>query len=1138
MPATPLAEAFVRVRALTDKFKDDVEKGFAGIGDKFGKQFAKDVSARLRQERGAFAQAGAQLGEAAGDAAGTAFGQRMAERGAEAFSDNRGDFVAVAEDIGEESGDAGGERFGEQFSDSGVEVWSKDRSRIIDEAEELGEDSGDAFSRGFERRAGGGAGDSGRRHGRQYGDGFADGMGSGFSRVADVGQRALARLLPGLGGLTRGFASATSAAGGLLATVGKWSAIAAGVAALGAAAASAAGYTLALTAALTPVSGLLAALPGIALTGASAFTVWKLATGGLGEAMGAALSDNVEALSAAMGKLSGSGRAFINEFMEVTPLLRSFQQAAQGAFLDQILGQLHGWLWALAGLKPAIRDVAAEMGGLVRSFFGFVTSRDAIVQLDVVLRDTHLLIGAIHGALQPLLQGFFDLGVVGSNWLASMSGGLQDVLTRFGQWMSQVAASGQAWAWLEASAKVLRQFGTLLKNVWDILVGLLDAARKAGGDVLGVLGQLTGAAAKWVKSAEGQKILVTIFEALNRVGAALMPIIEALAVAIGAIAPAVAELAEALGPVLASAIRALGPAIAAIGPGITAMINGIGSAVAAIAPALIPLGQAIASVFATLQPLIAAIGPAISALLPGVQTFFQAFATGLAALTPALPLLGSAIGGVAAALAPLLPAVGQLASLIVSSLASGIQAILPSLSTLVGALVQTLQAVSPIIPLIVSLAATMINSLVPAIAPLLPQLAALVTQLIQGLVPALTPLIPIIAEIAGVLGQTFVSLLAEIVAVLVEILPPLSETARILGMAFLDAIRQLGPLLPPLVGAFLSALPAIANLLPPLAELAAQLLPRFVGILTTLLPHLPAFIEAMIALTQATYPLIPLFIDLLKRLEPHIPLFAEIAAVLASKLLPELTKFLTVVLQVVNGVLKAFTELYDRLVGNSIIPDLITGIGGWVSRLPGMFAQWIGEAKDWAIRKFNELLNWASGLPGAIVGALSGIGSQMGTIGHNLIVGIWNGMVGAWQWFRDSIYNFFSGIMPDWVKNALGIASPSKLFAAIGKELPAGLAIGMDVGTPMVKAAADRMADATVATFDAPASPAPAFEGAFPVGHQALPAAPPAGGRVINVENINVQGVFDPSSPVSYRRMVEQLRSAIIDLEQEEYVHG
>jgi phage-related protein len=316
-------------------------------------------------------------------------------------------------------------------------------------------------------------------------------------------------------------------------------------------------------------------------------------------------------------------------------------------------------------------------------------------------------------------------------------------------------------------------------------------------------------------------------------------------------------------------------------------------------------------------------------------------------------------------------------------------------------------------------------------------------------------------------------------------------------------------------------------------------MPQFIDAVTRILPLMPDLVRNMIALQQAAYPLIPLFLDLLTKMAPHIPQMIQLAAVIAQQLLPPLIRLSAVVIKMVAEVNKAFQLMYDKLVGNSIIPDLINGIDRWFGKLPEMISGWVGQAKDWAIGKFQELIGWVSGLPGMIVGALGNMGSLLGGVGRDLIVGLWNGMVGMWQWFRDSIYNFFAGIMPQWVKDALGIASPSKLFAAIGKELPAGLAIGMDVGAPMVEAASKGLAAAAVDAFPLPAlvgaSPAGEFGGAF--GAPVLTGTPRGG---VTIENliVTVQGVLDERDPMSTRRIAERIRQAIIDLEQERFANG
>ena len=62
-------------------------------------------------------------------------------------------------------------------------------------------------------------------------------------------------------------------------------------------------------------------------------------------------------------------------------------------------------------------------------------------------------------------------------------------------------------------------------------------------------------------------------------------------------------------------------------------------------------------------------------------------------------------------------------------------------------------------------------------------------------------------------------------------------------------------------------------------------------------------------------------------------------------------------------------------------------------------------------------------------------------MGTQIVQGIWQGISGAAEWFWGQVKGFFSGIV-DGVKQSLGIASPSKVFAGIGENMALGLGVG------------------------------------------------------------------------------------------------
>jgi len=73
----------------------------------------------------------------------------------------------------------------------------------------------------------------------------------------------------------------------------------------------------------------------------------------------------------------------------------------------------------------------------------------------------------------------------------------------------------------------------------------------------------------------------------------------------------------------------------------------------------------------------------------------------------------------------------------------------------------------------------------------------------------------------------------------------------------------------------------------------------------------------------------------------------------------------------------------------------------------------------------------------AIKGAMNSIRS----VGQAIVTGVWNGIVARQAWFTAQVRNFFLRII-NAVKSALGISSPSKVFAGIGESMVAGLARG------------------------------------------------------------------------------------------------
>ncbi len=155
-----------------------------------------------------------------------------------------------------------------------------------------------------------------------------------------------------------------------------------------------------------------------------------------------------------------------------------------------------------------------------------------------------------------------------------------------------------------------------------------------------------------------------------------------------------------------------------------------------------------------------------------------------------------------------------------------------------------------------------------------------------------------------------------------------------------------------------------------------------------------------------------------------------------------------------SGIGSFFQGIWDGIVSwaASLIVNFIRGWQIIWATLTSFFSNlWTGISSG-IQNTWNGVLSFFGGIPGAIMGFFSGIGSWLWNAGRDLIDGLLNGVRSV----AGNIGKFFLDILPDWIvgpfKAALGIASPSKVFKGYGRNLVEGL-IG---GTSSMQSELDR----------------------------------------------------------------------------------
>lgn len=126
--------------------------------------------------------------------------------------------------------------------------------------------------------------------------------------------------------------------------------------------------------------------------------------------------------------------------------------------------------------------------------------------------------------------------------------------------------------------------------------------------------------------------------------------------------------------------------------------------------------------------------------------------------------------------------------------------------------------------------------------------------------------------------------------------------------------------------------------------------------------------------------------------------------------------------------------------------------------------------------KVDSLLSFMGTIPGKTLSALGNVGSALYGAGVSLVTGLGNGIYNhARDWLAAKVASVADWI-PGWIKKRLGIASPSKVTTALGREVANGLAAGIDDGRNGVERAADRAIDTMLKKLDPKALRGAGFE--------------------------------------------------------------
>jgi len=146
-----------------------------------------------------------------------------------------------------------------------------------------------------------------------------------------------------------------------------------------------------------------------------------------------------------------------------------------------------------------------------------------------------------------------------------------------------------------------------------------------------------------------------------------------------------------------------------------------------------------------------------------------------------------------------------------------------------------------------------------------------------------------------------------------------------------------------------------------------------------------------------------------------------------------------ILLALANGLVGALPELIDTI--PIIITNLVDAVLASLPEIVEAGLQIIIALASGIITNSGHVLAVVPKLIVALVHAFGSYVSSVAGIGKAIVDGIRKGITEQWQRLKSDVSNLFTGLV-SWIKNLLGIHSPSTVFAGIGVNMAKGIGAG------------------------------------------------------------------------------------------------
>ena len=286
----------------------------------------------------------------------------------------------------------------------------------------------------------------------------------------------------------------------------------------------------ALGGALFSLIGLLGAVPGIGLGLIATLAPLVLVFIGLGDAISALVSGDMDKFNESLKKLTPSAAGVLREFKSLMPVFSQIRKSVQEAFFGRISGDFTRLINAIAGpLNGGLSNVAFALGGVVSQLLKLLATPKFVTFLANLFE--HVADGINRGGpvLIHFLDAMFTIANASLPAISAFFDRLGEGVEKFATFLERSVADGSFQRFLDSAFTTMSDLGDVTGELLGLLKDMFGTTDEAGQRFLEDVAESIKKLREFFQSPDGKEFIENMITLAHDFGIILKWVAEQVA---------------------------------------------------------------------------------------------------------------------------------------------------------------------------------------------------------------------------------------------------------------------------------------------------------------------------------------------------------------------------------------------------------------------------------------------------------------------------------------------------------------------------------------------------------------------------------------------------------------------------------